>query len=202
MRIKILTIALAFLAINACQKVNDKNPALLGKWQGTEWLIMDKPSGMDATQVSFEFKEDGTYSAQFGNQKQSGTWRTEHDKLYTTETGKQEIMVKLLPPESLPKSQIQKMIADGQTEALLNQLDQGNADVILLKAQYMEGKKQIDMGLIEFAEWQRTLARINYALLEMADSSLGEGKLNTSSTTVGFEMNRGGQKEILKLVKK
>ena len=57
---------------------------------------MDKPSGMDATQVHFEFKEDGTYSAQFGEQKQSGTWRTEKDKLYTTETGKKEILVKML----------------------------------------------------------------------------------------------------------
>lgn len=96
MKVKILTITLAILAITACQKVNDKNPALLGQWQGTEWLIMDKPSGIDAAQVSFEFKDDGTYSAQFGNQNQSGIWRTEKDKLYTTETGKKEILVKLL----------------------------------------------------------------------------------------------------------
>ena len=88
--------ALAILALAACQKANDKNPALLGKWQGTEWLIFDKPSGMDATQVNFEFKDDGTYTAQFAAQNQSGTWRTEKDKLYTQETGKQEIMVKLL----------------------------------------------------------------------------------------------------------
>lgn len=93
---KYLLFALAILALAACQKANDKNPALLGKWQGTEWLIFDKPSGMDATQVNFEFKDDGTYTAQFAAQNQSGTWRTEKDKLYTQETGKQEIMVKLL----------------------------------------------------------------------------------------------------------
>ena len=93
---KNILIALVLLPLVACQKANDKNPALFGIWQGTEWLIMDKPSGMDATRVSFEFKEDGTYSAQFGDQKQSGTWRTEKDKLYTTETGKKEILVKLL----------------------------------------------------------------------------------------------------------
>ena len=96
MKIKILTIALALTALIACQKVNDKNPVLLGNWQGTEWLIMDKPSGIDASQVGFEFKEDGTYSAQFGDQKQTGTWRTEKDKLYTQETGKKEILVKML----------------------------------------------------------------------------------------------------------
>lgn len=95
MKIKGL-ILIAVLAAVSCQKVNDKNPALLGRWQGTEWLIFDKPSGMDASQVHFEFKDDGTYSAQFGEQKQAGTWRTEKDKLYTTETGKKEIMVKLL----------------------------------------------------------------------------------------------------------
>lgn len=91
-----ITFAFALFALVSCQKVNDKNPALLGKWQGAEWLIMDKPSGIDAAQVSFEFKEDATYNAQFGGQNQSGTWRTEKERLFTTETGKQEIIVKLL----------------------------------------------------------------------------------------------------------
>jgi hypothetical protein len=80
----------------SCKKVNDKNPALFGKWQGTEWLVMDRPSGLDAAKVNFEFMEDGTYTARFGNQDQIGVWRTEKDKLYTTENGKKEIMVKLL----------------------------------------------------------------------------------------------------------
>lgn len=95
MKIKLLTLIIA-VALAACQKANDKNPALLGQWQGKEWLIFDKPSGMDATQVRFEFREDGTFTADFGDQKKQGTWRTDKDKLYTTETGMQEIMVKLL----------------------------------------------------------------------------------------------------------
>ena len=86
----------ALTGLVACQKTNDKNPALLGQWKGTEWLIFDKPSDIDAAQVQFEFKDDGTYSAQFGKQNQAGTWRTEKDKLYTQETGKQEIMAKML----------------------------------------------------------------------------------------------------------
>jgi hypothetical protein len=84
------------LSLGACKKANDKNPALFGKWKGVEWLVFDKPSSMDATKVHFEFKNDGTYTANFGEQAQNGTWRTDKDKLYTTETGKQEIMVKLL----------------------------------------------------------------------------------------------------------
>lgn len=95
MKLKFIII-IAIAALVSCQKTNDKNPALLGQWQGTEWLIFDKPSDIDASQVQFEFKIDGSYTAQFGNQNQSGTWRTEKDKLYTTETGKKEIMVKLL----------------------------------------------------------------------------------------------------------
>ncbi|MBX2889566.1 MAG: hypothetical protein KF734_01440 [Saprospiraceae bacterium] len=95
MKIKLLILFVA-LVLTACQSTNDKNPALLGQWQGTEWLIFDKPSGMDASKVHFEFKDDGTYSASFGNQNQSGIWRSDKDKLYTTETGKKEIMVKIL----------------------------------------------------------------------------------------------------------
>jgi len=95
MKYKFLFLAFT-LVFASCQKTNDKNPALLGKWQGENWLVFDKPSGNDATKVHFEFKEDGTYNAQFGQQNQEGIWRTEKDKLYTTETGKQEIMVKLL----------------------------------------------------------------------------------------------------------
>lgn len=96
MKINTLITGLLLIAIAGCQKANDKNPALLGKWQGTEWLVFDAGSDMDATQVEFEFRDDGTFTAQFGDQKKQGTWRTSGDKLYTTETGMQEIMVKLL----------------------------------------------------------------------------------------------------------
>lgn len=83
------------LFVTACQPENDKNPALFGKWQGKEWLIFDRPSGQDATQVFFEFGEDGAYSAGFGEQSEKGLWRTVGDKLYTTAEGRKEIMVKI-----------------------------------------------------------------------------------------------------------
>jgi len=95
MKFKFFLFSIALLWAS-CQKANDKNPALLGKWQGSEWLIFDKPSGMDASKVTFEFKEDGAYTATLGDQLQNGVWRTQADKLFTTEKGKQEIMVKLL----------------------------------------------------------------------------------------------------------
>ena len=91
---------LSFWMLAFCKQANDNNPVLPGKWQGTEWLIFDQPSGMDATKVMFEFNADGTYSAEFGSQRQKGSWRTEKDKLYTTEEGKKEIMVKLLKADA------------------------------------------------------------------------------------------------------
>lgn len=87
---------LTAFAQGSCKRASDLNPALLGKWQGTEWLIFGKPSGQDATMVRFEFASDGNYSAVYGNQKEAGTWRTEKDKLYTSGEGRKEIMVKML----------------------------------------------------------------------------------------------------------
>jgi hypothetical protein len=95
MKYQILLLSL-LIGLSACQKANDKNPALLGKWKGVNWLIFDKPSDLDAAKVHFEFREDGTYNAQFGTQDEKGVWRTVKDKLYTKGDGKQEIMVKLL----------------------------------------------------------------------------------------------------------
>lgn len=91
-----LTLAMMLSLLLACKKNIEHNPALFGKWQGQNWIINDQPSDIDAAQVHFEFKEDGTYSASFSNQQESGTWYTEKDRLYTTAQGKQKIMVKLL----------------------------------------------------------------------------------------------------------
>ncbi|MBK9338711.1 MAG: lipocalin family protein [Lewinellaceae bacterium] len=84
------------LVLPACKRANDNNPALIGKWQGKEWLVFGKPMGQDASLVFFEFTTDGDYSAQFGDQEESGVWRTQKDKLYTTAQGEKEIVVKIL----------------------------------------------------------------------------------------------------------
>ncbi|MBC7774600.1 MAG: hypothetical protein H7246_04115 [Phycisphaerae bacterium] len=105
----------------AAQKANDKNPAVLGKWRGREWIFMGKPSGMDATQVNFEFKEDGTFKANFAEQQKSGTWRTMKDSLFTMEPGKKEVPIRLLK-------------ADGT--ALDFEMDiKGNKEIIRFKKQ-------------------------------------------------------------------
>lgn len=88
-------IFLSILTILACKKINDKNEKLPGQWGGVEWLIKDAPSGVEASQVNFQFNLDESFACNFGNQKQAGTWRTDGDKLYTTAAGAEEIMVKI-----------------------------------------------------------------------------------------------------------
>ncbi len=65
------------------------------------------------------------------------------------------------------KEQIQQLIANGQTKEALQLLVQINGDALLLQAQYNNGEKQFNLGLIEFSEWQRIQARVNFAALEM-----------------------------------
>ncbi|TNE61214.1 MAG: toll/interleukin-1 receptor domain-containing protein [Bacteroidetes bacterium] len=72
------------------------------------------------------------------------------------------------------KEQIQQLIAEGRTEEALTMLAQQSSDALLLQARYNAGKKQYNMGLIEFSEWQRTQAQINYAALELANSLKSE----------------------------
>ena len=68
------------------------------------------------------------------------------------------------------KLQVQQLIAEGRTEEALTMLAQHSSDALLLQARFNAGKKQYNMGLIEFSEWQRTQAQINYAALELANS--------------------------------
>ncbi len=76
-------------------KQDDKKPLLLGKWQGVSWKVKGKDSGRDVNSISFEFKNDDSYSTAFETQKEHGSFRLVGDKLYTTGENKIEKMVKL-----------------------------------------------------------------------------------------------------------
>lgn len=75
------------------------------------------------------------------------------------------------------KDQIQQLIAAGQTKDALNLLVKLNGDALLLQAQYNQGEKNFNLGLIDFSEWGRVQARVNFAALEMA------GKANPSASS-------------------
>ena len=84
------------------------------------------------------------------------------------------------------KEQIQQLIAAGQTKDALNVLVQINGDALLLQAQYNNGEKQYNLGLIDFSEWQRIQARVNFAALEMAvkpDVHAGASAAHGSATS-------------------
>lgn len=90
----IYTLLFCLALLGSCQPVNDKNVALLGRWEGTQWLINDEPSQQDPSKVYFEFNADGTYSAGYRTQGEKGIWRTHDDKLYTTAEGRKEMVVR------------------------------------------------------------------------------------------------------------
>lgn len=58
----------------------------------------------------------------------------------------------------------------GKTEEALDLLETLTTDAVLLQARFNAAKRQYNMGLVDFNEWSRTLAQINYAALEMANS--------------------------------
>lgn len=83
-----------------------------------------------------------------------------------------------MPPDI--KAQIQDLISLGKTEEALQQLEQLTNDAILLQSRYNGAKRQYSMGMIDFSEWSRTQAQINYAALEMMNGVKG-GKLEALS---------------------
>lgn len=76
------------------------------------------------------------------------------------------------------KAQIQELISLGKTEEALELLEQLTNDAILLQSRFNGAKKQYGMGLIDFSEWSRIQAQINYSALEMMNLV----KKNTSSS--------------------
>ncbi len=66
------------------------------------------------------------------------------------------------------KNEIQRLISIGQTKNALAILSNNHPDALLLQAQYNNGEKQFNLGIIDFGEWGRIQARVNFATLELA----------------------------------
>ncbi len=66
------------------------------------------------------------------------------------------------------QKKIQDLVGAGRLEEALNELVQVNSDAILLKGQYASAKRENNMGILESGEWQRTVNRLNNAVLELA----------------------------------
>ncbi|MCC6726084.1 MAG: lipocalin family protein [Saprospiraceae bacterium] len=74
--------------------------AIKGKWQATHWATASGERPVE--NVNFDFHGE-TYNAKLGLKDETGSFRLDGDKLYTTAQGQQEIMVKIkrLTPDSL-----------------------------------------------------------------------------------------------------
>ena len=109
----ILLIPLLWLS-NCANTENNKK--IVGKWAGTEWLVNNAPSNMDASEAAFNFDEKGNYSFDYAGAKETGTYKVENDMLFTKPTNQQEIMVKIfkLTTDSL----VFDMNRGGQAERL------------------------------------------------------------------------------------
>ncbi len=92
---KLLFILCSIFLLVACQP-EDRTPLLIGTWKGVSWSVQGKDSGRNASNARFEFKDDNTYTASYGGDKEAGTFRLRFDnKLFTTEAGKIEKSVLL-----------------------------------------------------------------------------------------------------------
>lgn len=87
----LITLITVFLA--AC--ANENHEKIIGDWQGFSWVIEGSESGNDASAVTFSFSEESQYEGNWGSKNETGTFRMDGDKLYTTEDGKLEKMVKV-----------------------------------------------------------------------------------------------------------
>lgn len=92
---RILSASLLLVLLVACSHFQ-KGELLYGQWKGAEWTVDGAAGQFDPTSVSFEFRPDGTYTARYGNQEESGTWWLEADKLFTSAEGQQTKKVRIL----------------------------------------------------------------------------------------------------------
>lgn len=67
------------------------------------------------------------------------------------------------------KNEIHKLISLGDTEKALDLLtSRFPNEVTLLKAQYTNGKKEFNLSMMDYSDWQRIQSRVNYSVLELA----------------------------------
>ena len=115
MKIRNFVFAITLLLFTSCANT-ENNKKIIGNWAGTEWLVNNAPSTMDAAKASFNFDEKGNYIFDYAGTKEEGSYKVENDMLFTKPTGQQEIMVKIfkLTTDSL----VFDMNRGGQAERL------------------------------------------------------------------------------------
>lgn len=83
----LLVAVCSLLLLTACNTTDERLPLLYGSWRGIEWSDGNNKNEDKAAQVTFTFREDGTYDAKFGPQEETGGFVFRDAKLYTTALG-------------------------------------------------------------------------------------------------------------------
>ncbi len=111
----LLSVLSLFLFIGACGDTTNKK-FIIGNWHATEWLINGIPSDANVKNTSFTFNEKGEYTFVNSGHTEQGTYKVEHNRLFTTPGGQQEMMVRIakLTTDSL----VFEMNRGGQPETL------------------------------------------------------------------------------------
>ena len=91
----LFTAFIATLILSSCQPMENNNEDIHGKWQAISWEVAGIENLGEGANVLFEFKVDDNYTASFGSSAESGIYRLERTKLYTTAEGKIEKLVKI-----------------------------------------------------------------------------------------------------------
>lgn len=111
-------VTMLFAVLMTACKSDDKTAQLVGSWQGSSWKVAGSESDRNASEVRFSFLEDGSYTAQYGDQTETGDFYLKGTKLYTTAIGsnKVEKMVQLstISPDTL----VMEMSRVGNAEQL------------------------------------------------------------------------------------
>ena len=115
MKIRNCFFAIVVILFTSCANT-ENNKKIIGKWSGTEWLVNNAPSNLDAAKASFNFDDKGNYSFDYAGTKEEGTYKVENEMLFTKPANQQEIMVKIfkLTTDSL----VFDMNRSGQAERL------------------------------------------------------------------------------------
>lgn len=107
------------------------------------------------------------------------------------------------------RDQIRKLISEGKTEeALRHWVETGNSSAILLQKRFDAAKDQYSKGLIDYSEWARIQAQINYALLETGSEAVTDTnaekvpdvKTAISSDTILYLVSEGNTADALQLL--
>ncbi len=89
-----IVIFICLVQVSCTHSENEK--LIAGSWQGTEWLVNGQPSARNVQKTAFSFDGKDKYSFDYGDTKESGTYKVENDMLFTTPQGQNEMMVKIL----------------------------------------------------------------------------------------------------------